>query len=135
MTLRDAINCVAKHPGMEELLNEARLLKAEVDRLQDEVAALRNSESGMIVDLRRELSALECKLPKTADGVIYTPGMPLFKRRKKHPCWCEFVVELRGGHTVEVEGKARRFGHADGWLETVADCYSTREAAEKARLS
>lgn len=83
------------------------------------------------------LQAIVDRLPKTADGVPYLPGDPLYEPYTAK-CGHTLVREWLGGHTVEVADGAgthiaRRFGHASGWLVRVEMCYSTREAAEKAR--
>lgn len=75
--------------------------------------------------LREKLTAAEAvvaKLPKTADGVSATPGMDLFV-----PC------TYRDGFKVELAVVHRIHGTLNGGHIELAMCYSTREAAAKAK--
>ncbi len=79
-----------------------------------------------------EIKRLASSLPMTRDGVRYVPGMPLYQARRKPCCGTVAITRYEGGHTVEVDGNARRFGHDDGWLVQVEECFSTLEAAVEA---
>jgi len=79
-----------------------------------------------------EIERIESSLPVTKDGVRYTPGMALYRARVKPCCGTVAITRYEGGHTVEVDGHARRFGYSDGWLVQVEECCSTLEAAVEA---
>jgi hypothetical protein len=72
------------------------------------------------------LQAIVNRLPKTADGVPITLGDDLWSNDSRGTFeWC--VTEI---HTHDVCGK---FHGAPCVFEQYGNCYSTREAAEKAR--
>lgn len=108
------------------------------ERLRDladrnETARWQEDEYSAIDELREaaaeieRLQAIVSRLPRTADGMPIAPGMKL---------WTVF-----DGSDVTVNWFCR--GHGTGvWLmdtdrgnRTESECYSTREAAEKARLA
>ena len=104
--------------------------KQEIERLQASIGTEKRMRKDSD-DQAEELRAIVAKLPKTADGVPVVPGMVLFDRVPQQ-CGHAHIRKLLPNHTVEENGKIRRFGHVHGWgVMFAANCYSTREAAKE----
>jgi hypothetical protein len=71
-----------------------------------------------VIAAMRDAQAIIDKLPKTADGVVVVPGLPVF-----HPNEGEMVIDASGVPDEE----------SGGWCYPPNECYSTREAALAAK--
>lgn len=115
-----------------------RRVAAVLRKLQDHAAKQPELLQRVWPDCLDEMRAMEdldeadrealSRLPVSKDGKRVAPGMPLYYVYMR-VCGCWQVREHLGGHTVEENGTARRFGHSDGWLVKVPDCYVDRENA------
>lgn len=76
------------------------------------------------------LSRIEAALPKTADGVTIVPGMEVWANIGDIEPWHCGVVSI---HVSEEYDLTVRDGDGEEDEANTDDCYSSREAAKKAR--
>lgn len=105
-------------PESEEVVNLEQQAK-----LEQSYVAIRD-----LCEMQRKtidrLQEIVDRLPKTADGVPITPWMPV---------WIICSSGIASVRISWVSADQSRVGTNSGWSAKPSDCYSTREAAEKAR--
>ena len=87
-----------------------------------------NMELRKAADEIDRMQAIVDRLPKTADGVPMYVGMKVWVRCENRP-----DVAFRSFTILDIDGQT--VGDVFSRLVKFEDCYSTREAAEKARKS
>lgn len=96
---------------MTESIAEWQSYQSHMELANDELL----KENVALTTQRDELQEIVNRLPKTADGVIVFPGMPIFHPRADWEMWADEICTV---------------GHAGGYSIFPPDeCYSTREAA------
>jgi len=114
----------------DDVLDARSIGFAEGQQSRDEeVAALTTERDALAAELDR-LSRIEAALPKTADGVTIVPGMEVWANIGDIEPWHCGVVSI---HVSEEYDLTVRDGDGEEDEANTDDCYSSREAAKKAR--